>query len=59
MNSFGRQIYKYGDVHFDLSEIAIPSLLDIEGAAIIDPNVSEEPRLGDTRLWQISHQVFY
>jgi hypothetical protein len=50
MNSFDSQTYKYGDVHFNLSAIAIPSLLDIERAAIIDPDVSEEPRLGDTYL---------
>ena len=37
MSSFGRQTYEYGDVNLDLASVAIPSFLDIEWAAIIDP----------------------
>ena len=48
MNGFGSQAYEYGDVHLYPSAIAIPSLLDIERTAIIDPDVREGPRLGDT-----------
>lgn len=48
MNGFGSQAYEYGDVHLYPSAIVIPSLLDIERAAIVDPDVREGPRLGDT-----------
>ena len=48
MNGFGTQTYECGDVHLYPSAFAIPSLLDIERAAIIDPDVREGPRLGDT-----------
>ena len=59
MNGFGSQAYEYGDVHLYPSAIVIPSLLDIERVAIVDPDVRAGPRLGDTWFWQISHQVFY
>jgi hypothetical protein len=57
MYRFGRQTDEYGYVNFDLSVIAIPFLLDVKWTAIVDSDVDKGTRFGNTRLWQISHEV--